>query len=651
MNKLFKITASILIQAFIIANIAQAEGVSTLSPLLQLNHIAFQQAFQQNPSLSSIIKIAKEEKTYQEQFPYPEILVDKTDNVLKKTLYSDVNAFRTIIIDSPPTAQFLNELIENTDQDTLPLPWTVDEIRDFAVYLPSVVHKLKENIGKEKLFELTGIDGIADEEKILRSIFQLQTELSQRIATMDSYIVENRGTYKTFLNKIYVYNRITAMFIALGLLKRKDARFMSYKFPRDKSIDLLIEIKKRLIRYLEILPMASKELKKRAFGTLLIADEQTRYGYVDWLKEKLGKNLKAVVLYGSATREEENFNDYDNWIVVNDLDEAYRVLKGVALTFKDGKVLVRGKEGKAVSLNIIPESVFAKIFHFNAVCDRNIGHCKVIYGAIDIFEISEKEIIERSISSVYLRLKTLRAAALWIARAPQKVLGKTALFKYFVKNTQFVMNVCINYLEGLRVISKKEVEQQLRKIGIDLFEYKDNPEYIAQAMIQTAVDSSILHNKYLRNRKPDFSFLSFEAIPETTRQAMLEALSRSNGRQERKLELSFHLETDLDNVFSALIDLQYFNYLKDSNILSLLHAIAEDEQLPFPGEIKTRARGITVIIKEILTNSQELRERLITVVENDKVFVGFRKQAKEGINSINSYEHMKNSERLTQQAI
>lgn len=386
---------------------------STLSPQINLDITSLQKAFSDFFTLR--------------------VLLDETNAVLKKTLYSDINAFRTVIINSPPTPDFLNSLLENTPGDTLPLPWTVDEIKTFSVYLPSVVHKLKESIGAENLFELTGVNGVSDEDRILRSIFQLQTELSQRIATLDSYIVENRGNYKTFLNKIYVYNRITAMFLALGLLERKDARFMSHKIAQDKGIDLLIEIKKRLIEYLEILPLAFKEPKKRTFKALLTPEEHIRYGYVDWVKEKLGDNLAAIVLYGSATREEENFSDFDNWVVVKDIDKAYKELRGAAITLKDGKVLVKGKEGKEVSLNIIPESVYAKIFHFNAVCDRHIDHCKVLYGSVEVYDISEKEIIERSISSVYLRLKTLRAAALWIARAPEEIVGKIALLNILLK--------------------------------------------------------------------------------------------------------------------------------------------------------------------------------------------------------------------------
>ncbi|MBU0634124.1 MAG: hypothetical protein KKA52_03580 [Candidatus Omnitrophica bacterium] len=515
----FRITVFVLIQAFLLweCGFCTNAPTSTLAPAVNIQQKIFQQEY----------------FTLLTSFSEPVVLLDKTLEVKKRALYSDVNGFRTVIIDSPLTAAYFKNLIANTPADVMPLPWSTDEIKKFAAYLPSVVHKLSENIGKEKLFELTGIDGISDEDKILRSIFQLQTELSQRIATMDSFIVEGRGNYKSYLNKIYVYNRITAMFIALGLLERSKAQFMSYKFSKDMRVDILIEIKQRLLNYLEILPLAFHEPQMRTVRAALTAEEKMRHGYIDWLKETLGDNLKAVVLYGSAAREEEDFDDFDNYIVVKDIKEAYKLLKGVALRYKDGKVLVRGKTGKEISLNIIPEAVFAKIFHFNAVCDRNIDHCKVLYGSTDIYDITKEEILERSISSVYLRLKTLRSAAVWIARSPSEVIGKSALFKYFVKNTQFIMNICINCLEGLRIISKEEIKTRLNALGIELFEYKTDFEYISQAMIQTAVDSSWIHDKYLKDRKPDLSFLDFNAIDPRIRTAMLRALRQNKNQKKR----------------------------------------------------------------------------------------------------------------------
>ncbi|MDD5045242.1 MAG: hypothetical protein PHG51_06875, partial [Candidatus Omnitrophica bacterium] len=440
--------------------------------------------------------------------------------------YNDVGAFRTIVIRDPPTALYLKDILKTTPEDTLPLPWTVDEIRNFAVYLPSVVNKLQENLGRKRLSALTGVNGTFYQDRILRAILQLQTELSQRIATMDSYIVQNRGVYKTFLNKIYVYNRITAMLIALGLLDRKDASFMSYHFSRDNPVDMLIGIKKKLIGYLELLPMTCVSEEKYVVSASLTTEEQKRYGYVNWLKENLGDNLRAIVLYGSAAREKSEFSDFDNWVVVKDLDAAYKVLKGVALTFKDGEAFVRGEEGKEVALNVIPEYIFPRISRFNTVCDRDIDRCKVLYGSVELYRIDCGEVIERSISSVYLRLKTLRTASLWIARRPQEILGKKALFEYFVKNTQFVMNICINYREGLRVVSKEEIKKRLAEIGIELFEYKDDPEYIAEAMIQTAVDSSKIHALYLKDRRPNFSFLDYAAIHPQVRQNMEQALVR-----------------------------------------------------------------------------------------------------------------------------
>lgn len=628
-------------------------NVSSLSPGIQIASQLMQNVFKcggdYNPRF-----ITSGMHFFEEQFP-PRILVDSTKNVTKRNLYSDISAIRTIVIDLPPTALYLKHLLETTLPDTLPLPWTIEEIKKFAVYLPSIVHKIEESIGEDKLFELTGIDEISDEQKILRSIFQLQTELSQRIATMDSFIVENRGNHKTFLNKIYVYNRMTAMFVALGLLDRKDARFMSFEISQNKDTDILIDIKKRLIGYLDILPMALKTPEVCVFKESLTADERLKYGYVDWLRQNLGDNLKAVVLYGSATRESEDFNDFDNWVVVRDIDEAYKVLKGVALTLKNGKVLIRGRHGKEVSLNIIPEFIFRKIFHFNTVCDRNIDYCKVLYGEVGIYVIGEREMMERSISSVYLRLKTLRAASLWIARNPAEIVGKSALFKYFIKNTQFVMNVCINYLEGIRVVTKDEIKKRLAEMGIKLFEYKNNPRYIAEAMIQTAVDSSFLHNKYLKNIESDLSFLSFEEIALEVRAMMLQALKKNKRKSEaavyspvesRNGEIGYYFPK------SALIDLPYVDFSQAPKILSFLHTIERNISLSFSVEMRSRAYDISKRIKEILSGIEAISTRLKVIKENKKVFHGFREKGLQWFIRIRNYEErVKTLEFLIHQSV
>ncbi|MCX5701164.1 MAG: hypothetical protein NTZ63_06465, partial [Candidatus Omnitrophica bacterium] len=476
------------------------------------------------------LKRNKEAQSITQPLPEPRILAQQIQPAINRGIYSNIEYYHVFILDIIPSPEYLTRLIDAIPVNTMPLVWTVDEIRAFSVYMPSLIHKLQEGFGYEKIRELTGIDGIPDEEKVLRAIFQLQVEIAARIATMDSFIIQNRGDAKTFLNKIHVYNRLTALMLAVGLLEPGEALFLAEELVNGKEVELLIEIKKRLIHYMEILPLACVLTKKIKYTAALTEEEKVRFGYINWLKAELGDNLQAIVLYGSAAREKVNFNDYDNWVVVHDLDKAYEKLRGTALTYQGGVVTVRGKkeDGKEATLNLVPANIFSKVFRFNALCDRTIDTCKVIYGEIEVYEITVDELLERSVGSVYQRLKTLRTTAIMMARNPAEIVKKDKLFEFFMKNAQFIMSVGINDREGLRMFSKAELKQRLQAMGIQIYEYRDDLAYVRKAMIQTVVDAAFIHREFFTGRLPRLhSFLDFNAINPRVRTNMLRAARRT----------------------------------------------------------------------------------------------------------------------------
>ncbi|MBN2145446.1 MAG: hypothetical protein JW774_12590 [Candidatus Aureabacteria bacterium] len=320
---------------------------------------------------------------------------------------------------------------------------------------------------------------------------------------------------------------------ATGLMDPGYARYLPYTYEGNLK-ELLIEIKKRLIRYMEQLPAACRREEKMSARApdSLPAEEKRKFGYLEWLKEKLGENLRAVVVYGSSVREDEDYHDYDNYVVVRDLDEAYKVLKGAGITYdiETGQVHWQGHAGKEVTLNLITESAYPYISRYNQYCDRTVNQCKIIHGEVSFYRVSSGEVMERSMSSCYIRLKMLRSAAVWISRNPSELVGKPALFEFFVKHAQFFMtvNLNLNHPENdFRVLSKEELREELRKVGIEPLTCRSDPAYIARSMVQAAVDAFRIHAMFLENIPPDFSFFDPEKIPEAVREAMRRVMRRN----------------------------------------------------------------------------------------------------------------------------
>jgi hypothetical protein len=448
--------------------------------------------------------------------------------------FGDIRAFQTIVISPGLSFPFFRKLIDETPRDVFPQPWTLQEIERMGIYLPSQYRKIEETLDG-RLQRLVLTNPVSEEESMIRTIFQLQTELAQKISTLDSFILENRGGEKTVLNKIYLYNRFTAILVATGLMDPRAAEYLPYEYRGDPR-DLLIKIKKRMIEYLEQLPMAcrSMEMITAKAPSPLPGDEPRKFGYVEWLKKQLGENLQAVVVYGSSARENEDYHDYDNWVIVKDLDQAYSKLKGAGLTYDiaTGQVHWQGKEGKEVTLNLATESLYAFASRYNQFCDRALNQCKIIYGSVRFYKVTQEEVLERSISSCYIRLKMLRSCAVWIARNPEEIVGKPALFEFFVKNAQFFMTVRLNLHDKFRVISKEELRAELAKIGIAPIPYEPDPAYIARNMIQAAVNASRIHALFLQDVTPDFSFFDPQKIPKAIKTSMRTVLQkRSFGKR------------------------------------------------------------------------------------------------------------------------
>jgi predicted nucleotidyltransferase len=315
--------------------------------------------------------------------------------------------------------------------------WTLNEIAGLGCYLPTFYHSLSLAVGPQRLGELHGGAVLSTREMVLAYLLQVQTELTAKIATLDSFITHNRGDRETLTNKIYTYNRLTRIMLMAGLLAPEEAWEMEYglidKMPDVR--DLLVFIKMRLVDYLRRTPSACGREDTVSMSDGLSDKLRQRFGYVAWLKENLRDNLVAVVAYGSSVTEETNYSDYDNLLIVRDLAAAYRVLKGRDFTYDAAtrQVDETCRTGKLVSFVILPEDCWQDFVRFNSTANRRAEDNLVLYGSVEMPKPSDLESVQRGLSSAYVRLKILRSMIAWLYRHPEQLMGKKALFEYFAK--------------------------------------------------------------------------------------------------------------------------------------------------------------------------------------------------------------------------
>ncbi|MDD5538265.1 MAG: LOG family protein, partial [Candidatus Omnitrophica bacterium] len=396
--------------------------------------------------------------------------------------------------------------------------WTLNEIAGLGCYLPTFYHSLSLAVGPERLEGLHGGASMTTQEMVLAYLLQVQTELTAKIATLDSFITHNRGDRETLTNKIYTYNRLTRIMLMAGLIAPEEAWEMEYglidRMPDVR--DLLIFIKMRLVDYLRRTPSAcGRENTVRMFDGLSEAQKR-RFGYVAWLRKNLGDNLVAVVAYGSSVTEETNYSDYDNLLIVRDLAAAYRVLKGRDFTYDPAtrQVDETCRTGKLVSFVILPEDCWQDFVRFNSTANRRAEDNLVIYGSVEMPKPTDLESVQRGLSSAYVRLKILRSMIAWLYRHPEQLMGKKALFEYFAKNNIYLLAAALNYHEGWRSRGKQELLAHLEEIGVTIPAYHEDAASLRVSVVEMVRSSFEVHARLFEGIRPDFSFMDTSLVPD-----------------------------------------------------------------------------------------------------------------------------------------
>ncbi|HJX05190.1 MAG TPA: hypothetical protein VJ461_00600, partial [Candidatus Nanoarchaeia archaeon] len=428
---------------------------------------------------------------------------------------------KPVIFDRVPGIDNIRELLDNSDKDTLTNPWTVQVVRGFRDYIPTTFRRITQKMPNELLEKYFRIneDWIPEAGKVL---LQLQTEIDSKSATIDAAIINSRRELGTVVNKAHVLNRLYNIGQLFRHLKERQYPILFGDLTDMNNWDhALSEMKMTFIEYMLEVPVGKRKYPRKVRQVEVSPKElNTKYCYVDWLKEKLRDDLVGVLLYGSAARTDnpEEYSDFDNWVRVRNIRKAHKLLAGAKPFVIDGKVVeCRGNDDKElpagakhIGIHFMPESEEYIIRHIRFLHDSRefLKHTKILHGEFTFPKIQQDEVIERGISQAYVKLKTIAGSLNWAYFAPEKILGKPNLFEYIVKNVKFFIQHSLNALEEPKFRDKKELNILLAERNMFIPEYKSDLKHIKESLIQAMIDVLKLQKELMDSkRKPNLEFL------------------------------------------------------------------------------------------------------------------------------------------------
>jgi hypothetical protein len=167
-------------------------------------------------------------------------------------------------------------------------------------------------------------------------------------------------------------------------------------------------------------------------------------GFINILKSILGKNMQAVLLYGSATNSEK-FADYDLIIIVKDLKDALENLAGKSPKYN----------GLEINISVFDEKDFWT--YQLASGDNLMDHAICLYGEARIPHKASNDLLARNFSFGFIRFRQLLGMAAQLNNSPTESDDKRNLLNYFTK-------IPLNVSKGIQgCYGKVTTNEEIRK--------------------------------------------------------------------------------------------------------------------------------------------------------------------------------------------
>lgn len=148
-----------------------------------------------------------------------------------------------------------------------------------------------------------------------------------------------------------------------------------------------LRLKAAALELLMKLPLPEHQLVSTSAKT----NSDTRFGYVNAIRDRLGDNLTSVLAYGSSITAPvgARLNDYDNILVVEDVQSAMRSLQHFKLTWQD----------VPVHFSAVPKAAVGHFLLMNYAPGTSQQSYRVIDGSIDIPHVEAPLLAEMGIHS------------------------------------------------------------------------------------------------------------------------------------------------------------------------------------------------------------------------------------------------------------
>ncbi len=291
--------------------------------------------------------------------------------------------------------------------------------------------------------------------------YYLQSLLFLAACTLSAAIIQDRFCEATIASKL---GRLwqAAQYVRRFGLGRADPtaleRFVVECAGRTERspYERLFAIKReygRLLRALAYPRMGAVQvLQAKALST----NEQLRFGFITDLRHRLGDNLRAVIVYGSAVTS-HRFADYDLLIVVGREEEAVRTLAGSRPSYN----------GVEMNCGIYDADDFLV---FQCMSGDNLDvNARCVYGEVETLIKPAEDLMLRNFSFAFVRLRQLLGMAAYLSKhGVHPDLGSQSnLYEYLIKIPMHIM-------KGVRQVAGEPIDKDYlnswttRSLGYDI---------------------------------------------------------------------------------------------------------------------------------------------------------------------------------------
>lgn len=289
--------------------------------------------------------------------------------------------------------------------------------------------------------------------------FWLQSVLFLAGVTLSAAIIQNRwsiGTLESKLSRLWQLAQYQDMeeLNAVKGLNIEAFVIMCAKQLSYNPVSVLKELKLFYSKVLKLLvddiPVNRKEIRQ----SNLTALQKKRFGFVNDLKSKLGKNMQCMMVYGSATNS-AHFADYDLIIIVKKVTEALDHLAGTSPVYN----------GLELNISVFDEQDFET---YQLISGDNLAdHAICLYGACTVPHKPSTYLVARNYSFGFVRFRQLLGMADHFGNGTAAPDEKLNLLNYFIK-------IPINVFKGIQgCYGSIDTNEQIRswaknKIGFDV---------------------------------------------------------------------------------------------------------------------------------------------------------------------------------------